>query len=43
MSIASRAPTVSIEQAQAIVDKEFADEKLPFTIVNFTQVAHGFR
>ncbi|KAJ7182707.1 hypothetical protein C8R43DRAFT_967795 [Mycena crocata] len=36
------APSVSIEQAQAVVDKHFSQEKLPATIVNFTQVAHGF-
>jgi hypothetical protein len=36
-------PSVSIEQAQAVVDKHFTDNDLPATIVNFTQVAQGFR
>ncbi|KAJ6598472.1 hypothetical protein DFH09DRAFT_972083 [Mycena vulgaris] len=32
-------PTISIQQAQDVVDKQFTD---PATIVNFTQVTHGF-
>ncbi|KAJ7319078.1 hypothetical protein DFH08DRAFT_1035671 [Mycena albidolilacea] len=35
-------PSVSIEQAQAVVDKHFTNDDLPATIVNFTQVAQGF-
>ncbi|KAJ7489377.1 hypothetical protein FB451DRAFT_1167056 [Mycena latifolia] len=33
-------PTITISQAQAVVDKEFTDPSA--TIVNFTRVAHGF-
>ncbi|KAJ7220531.1 hypothetical protein GGX14DRAFT_559323 [Mycena pura] len=42
MSTSSGAPSVSIEQAQAIVDKHFSKDDLPATIVNFTQVPHGY-
>ncbi|KAJ7901605.1 hypothetical protein B0H13DRAFT_2335881 [Mycena leptocephala] len=35
-------PSVSIEEAQAVVDKHFSNNGLPATIVNFTQVTHGF-
>ncbi|KAJ6551418.1 hypothetical protein B0H19DRAFT_1157558 [Mycena capillaripes] len=33
---------VSIEQAQAVVDKHFSNGDLPATIVNFTLVSQGF-
>ncbi|KAJ7472315.1 hypothetical protein B0H11DRAFT_2038524 [Mycena galericulata] len=42
MSGSVNAPSVSIEQAQAVVDKHFSDDQLPATIVNFTQVSQGF-
>ncbi|KAJ7750431.1 hypothetical protein DFH07DRAFT_922655 [Mycena maculata] len=42
MSSSSGAPSVSIEQGQAIVDKHFSDKGLPATIVNFTQVKQGY-
>ncbi|KAF7369075.1 hypothetical protein MVEN_00234300 [Mycena venus] len=39
----SGVPSVTIEQAQAVVDKHFSnnDKQLPATIVNFTQVSQG--
>ncbi|KAJ7217402.1 hypothetical protein B0H12DRAFT_1032139 [Mycena haematopus] len=35
-------PSLTIEQAQSVVDKHFSNDELPATIVNFTQVAQGF-
>ncbi|KAJ6558670.1 hypothetical protein B0H10DRAFT_2120706 [Mycena sp. CBHHK59/15] len=42
MSSSSESPSVGVEQAQAVVDKHFRGDHGPATIVNFTQVKHGF-